>query len=124
MRAIIKTVAIAIVAAGISATAWAGADNFSGGQYDVRGTNPDGSKYKGTAEITITSNTTCRIVWRISGDESDGICMRNGIALAAAYSLKDKIGLVIYEIRGDDTLDGVWTIADEDGSGTELLIPQ
>jgi hypothetical protein len=94
-----------------------------GGKYEVRGTNPNGSKYKGTAEIEITSNTTCRITWNV-GTDSSGICMRNGIALAAGYVLGDKVGLVIYEIRDDGTLDGIWTVADEDGSGTEILIPE
>ena len=122
---IIKTaLAAALFAVGCVGVAYADADNFIGGDYDVRGTNPDGSKYKGTAEIDVTSTTTCRIHWKIGSDESDGICMRNGIALAASYVLGKDIGLVIYEIRDDDTLDGIWTIADQDGSGTELLIPR
>jgi hypothetical protein len=94
-----------------------------GGKYDVRGTNADGSKYSGTARIEITSNTTCRITWDV-GAESSGICMRNGVAFAAGYTLADKVGLIIYEIRNDGTLDGIWTIAGEEGSGTELLIPR
>jgi hypothetical protein len=118
---IFKTIAVAgVFVAGFAASALA-AD--VGGKYDVRGVNPDGSKYRGTARITITSNTTCSIMWDV-GQESSGICMRNGIALAAGYVLGDKVGLVIYEIRDDGTLDGIWTIADEDGSGTELLIPE
>jgi hypothetical protein len=118
---IFKTIAVTgAFVAGFAASALA-AD--VGGKYDVRGVNPDGSKYRGTARITITSNTTCSIVWDV-GQESSGICMRNGIALAAGYVLGDKVGLVIYEIRDDGTLDGIWTIADEDGSGTELLIPE
>jgi hypothetical protein len=124
MNLIRTALASAVIALGCAGAAYADASNFSGGEYDVRGTNPDGSKYKGTAEITVTSNSTCRIVWHIGKDESDGICMRNGIALAASYILGDDIGLVIYEIRDDDTLDGLWTIADHDGTGTELLIPQ
>jgi hypothetical protein len=118
---ILKTIAVAgALVAGFAMSAMA-AD--VGGRYDVRGTNPDGSKYRGTARIEITSNTTCRITWNV-GQESSGICMRNGIALAAGYTLGDNVGLVIYEIRDDGTLDGIWTVADEDGSGTELLIPQ
>ncbi|HVZ13261.1 MAG TPA: hypothetical protein VG894_02275 [Bauldia sp.] len=124
MRLIRTALASAVIALGCAGAAYADASHFSGGDYDVRGTNPDGSKYKGTAEITVTSDSTCRIVWHIGEDESEGICMRNGIALAAAYYLNKDIGLVIYEIRDDDTLDGIWTIADQDGSGTELLIPQ
>ena len=34
-----------------------------GGTYTVSGTNHDGSTYEGTAEITLTSDTTCEIVW-------------------------------------------------------------
>lgn len=93
------------------------------GTYEVRGVNPDGSKYGGTAEIIATSETTCRIVWSV-GTESSGICMRNGIAFAAGYVLGDKVGLVIYEIRSDGILDGTWTVADENGAGTEMLIPK
>jgi hypothetical protein len=114
-------VVAAFIAACFATTAMAA--EFNGGTYDVRGTNLDGSKYKGTAEITVTSSTTCRITWNV-GTESSGICMRNGVALAAGYVLGKKVGLVIYEIRDDGTLDGIWTVADEDGSGTELLIPQ
>lgn len=94
-----------------------------GGTYEVRGTNPNGSQYKGTAEIVVTSENTCRITWN-TGSESSGICMRNGIAFAAGYELGDKVGLIIYEILDDGTLDGIWTIADQAGIGTELLIPQ
>ena len=93
------------------------------GTYEVHGVNPDGSTYSGTAEIIATSETTCRIIWSV-GTESSGICMRNGIAFAAGYVLRDKVGLVIYKIRQDGSLDGTWTVADEDGAGTEMLIPQ
>jgi hypothetical protein len=94
-----------------------------GGKYDVRGTNLDGSHYSGTAEISSTAKYTCRITWDV-GSESSGICMLNGTAFAAGYTLKDKVGLVIYELKDDGTLDGTWTIADEDGYGTEVLIPR
>jgi hypothetical protein len=94
-----------------------------GGKYEVRGTNPDGSHYSGTAEISRTAKYTCRITWDV-GTQSSGICMLNGAAFAAGYTLNDKVGLVIYELRDDGTLDGAWTIADEDGFGTEVLIPQ
>jgi hypothetical protein len=120
MKIVTTLVAAAAMAAGFATAAMA---VDIGGTYEVRGTNPNGSKYKGTAEIEITSSTTCRITWKV-GTDSSGICMRNGIALAAGYVLGDKVGLVIYEIRDDGTLDGIWTVADEDGSGTELLIPE
>jgi opacity protein-like surface antigen len=115
-----KFAAAALLAAGLSSTA-AAVD--LGGTYEVQGTNPNGTKYGGTAEIVVTSENTCRITWN-TGNESSGICMRNGIAFAAAYALGDKVGLIIYEIRDDGPLDGAWTIADQAGVGTELLIPK
>ena len=114
--------ATAFLAAGCLTAAAAGGD--VGGSYKVRGTNLDGSKYTGSAEITVTSKNTCRIEWQTGGTSSSGICMRNGIALAAGYTLNDAVGLVIYDIKDDGTLDGIWTNADTDGVGTELLIPQ
>jgi hypothetical protein len=94
-----------------------------GGTYDIQGTNPNGTKYSGTAEIVVTSENTCRITWN-TGNESSGICMRNGTAFAAGYVLGEKVGLIIYEMHDDGTLDGLWTIADQEGVGTELLTPK
>jgi hypothetical protein len=93
-----------------------------GGKYIVKGSNLDGSPYGGTAVITRTSNSTCRIHWD-TGSTSDGICMLVNKSFAAAYVLGDAYGLVVYELRDDGTLDGVWTIADKSGAGTEVLTP-
>ena len=70
-----------------------------GGSYTVNGTNLDGSPYAGTAEITLTSSTTCAIHW-VVGSTSEGICSRNDDAFAAAYVLGDAIGLVVYKVNG------------------------
>ena len=95
-----------------------------GGRYTVQGTNLDGSSYSGEAQITLTSNTTCEIAWVTGGSTSVGICMKNQNAFAAGYVLGDSTGLVIYEILGDGTLDGIWTVSGQNGTGTERLIPQ
>ncbi|QPC87992.1 hypothetical protein GA830_15460 [Mesorhizobium sp. NBSH29] len=95
-----------------------------GGKYDVAGTNADGSSYEGTAEIVLTSDTTCVIHWETGGTTSDGICSRNGDAFAAAYVLGEEVGLVVYQVTEDGTLDGLWTITGKDGNGTEVLTPQ
>ncbi len=92
------------------------------GRYTVEGRNFDGSRYRGVVEIIVTSNNTCRIVWN-TGSTSEGICMRNGSVLAASYGQGNTTGLVIYEIRPDGRLEGLWTMADRDGVGTETLIP-
>lgn len=94
-----------------------------GGSYRVKGTNFDGSPYGGTAVITPSGGATCRIEWQTGGTSSAGICMLAGSALSAAYKLGDAVGLVLYQLEPDGTLNGVWTIADKSGSGTEVLTP-
>lgn len=94
-----------------------------GGSYTVEGTNLDGSPYNGTAEITLTSSTTCVIEWKTGSTTSQGICSRNDDAFAAAYVMGDVFGLVVYKVLEDGSLDGLWTIAGKEGNGTEKLTP-
>jgi len=93
------------------------------GKYSVEGKNLDGSAYSETAEIIATSETTCRIRWQTGSTTSKGICMRNGNAFAAGYVMGDSIGLVVYKMMDDGALDGIWTIADQEGVGEEVLTP-
>lgn len=103
-------------------SAWSATGDV-GGTYKVEGANPNGSPYSGTATITVTSANTCRIVWKTGPTVSTGICMRNENAFSAGYVLQGKVGLVIYEIMDDGTMEGLWTVADQPGVGTERLIP-
>ena len=92
------------------------------GHYAVEGTSPNGSTYTGTADITQTSDTDCRIAWHYDGSESNGICMVSGNVFAGAYPSGDNTGLLIYHLAADGTLSGMWT----EGSwavGTETLTP-
>jgi hypothetical protein len=120
MKTLVTALAAAAIAAFLSTPA--SAQNL-GGRYQVLGKNFNGSPYSGTAEITVTSNNTCRIVWVTGGTTSRGICMRNANAFSAGYVLNGKVGLVIYELKGDGSLDGLWTIADQTGVGAERLVP-
>lgn len=95
-----------------------------GGEYAINGTNLDGSPYGGTASIVLTSETTCEIYWTTGATTSQGICMRNGNAFSAGYVMGEAIGLVIYEVMADGSLEGLWTIAGQNGSGTEVLTPK
>jgi hypothetical protein len=92
-----------------------------GGSYRVQGTNPNGSSYSGTAEITQTSASTCRIAWHV-GSEWQGICMLSGDVFAAAYRSGNSTGLLIYNRHPDGRLSGEWTIG-AGATGTETLIP-
>ena len=115
-KTLIALAACAVITAPVSA-------QEIGGKYTVQGTNLNGSTYSGEAAITLTSETTCEIVWKTGATEAGGICMRNGDSFAAGYVLEDAVGLVIYKVLPDGTLNGLWTVAGEGGSGTEVLIP-
>lgn len=110
----------ALLALAIATPAWA---QSVGGHYSVAGTNLNGSAYSGEADIALTSETTCTIKWKTGSTESTGICMRNDNSFAAGYVLGDVVGLVIYKVKEDGSLDGLWTIAGKEGNGTEVLTP-
>ena len=118
-----KTLVWACLAATLGMAGIARAD-VAAGTYTVEGTNLDGSSYSGTATIELSSETTCHIHWS-TGSESDGICMLYDNAFAAAYKFRGGgVGLVVYEVMDDGTLEGAWTIDGQSGAGTETLIPQ
>ncbi len=109
---------------GLGLIAPAHAQTVNAGTYNVEGTNLDGSAYEGTATIELTSETTCSIEWSTGSTTSNGICMLYGDAFAAGYVLGDAVGLIVYHVKGDGSLEGAWTISGKDGSGTEILTPQ
>ena len=116
MKAFLGAAALVMAAQGVAA-------QDVGGHYSVKGTNLDGSAYEGEAQITATSDVTCEIVWTTGGSTSSGICMRDGNAFSAGYELNGKVGLVIYLIQKDGSLDGTWTMAGVNAVGTEILTP-
>lgn len=113
----------AIAALGLAMLAMPATAQEVGGRYQVQGTNFNGSPYSGEAEIQLTSETTCNIAWITGSTTSTGICMRNGDSFAAGYVMGDKVGLVVYKLMPDGSMNGLWTIAGENGNGTEVLVP-
>ncbi len=49
--------------------------------------------------------------------------MRNGNAFAAGYVMADSIAWAVYKMMDDGALDGIWTIADQESVGEEVLTP-
>jgi hypothetical protein len=95
------------------------------GDYEVTGTNLDGSAYTGAANIAMLSDSTCDVVWTTGADSmSSGVCMVANGMVAVSYVMEDAMGLAVYTVGPDGTLSGEWTIDGLDGTGTETLIPQ
>ena len=95
-----------------------------GGRYSLVGEDFNGGTYTGTVTITPTSDVTCEIRWLIAGDEAVGICMRQDNAFAASYVMNGVVGMVIYRIMPNGTLNGTWTAAGSNGVGREVLTPK
>jgi hypothetical protein len=110
------------VVMGLACSGMAAAQDV-GGRYLVQGTGFDGGAYAGEAQISVTSDVTCKIEWNTGGQYSEGICMRSGNVLAAAYVISERAGMIIYTINADRSMQGQWTIAGMDGVGTETLYP-
>jgi hypothetical protein len=118
MRRFLLTAAFVVLAAPAMAA------GFHEGVYDVQGTNLDGSAYKGTAEVKLLSDTTCSITWTTGSTSSVGLCMLMDGVVGVAYRMGDAVGVTMYQVNADGTLDGTWTIAGQNGNGTEHMTPQ
>jgi len=93
-----------------------------GGRYSVEGTNPDGSAYRGSAEIIAAGGRTCRIMWNV-GTTWNGTCLVGERSFAATYRSGNESGMAVYDLQPDGTLRGVWSLGDNRRTGTENLIP-
>jgi hypothetical protein len=92
--------------------------------YDEAGTNPNGSKYTGTATIQILSDTTFAIQWTVGDTTFSGFGMRRDDNLAATYMINGQPGLMIYKVGEDGVLNGLWAVRGRDGNGTDRLTPR
>jgi len=73
------------------------------GRYRVEGVSPAGSAYTVTADIEMSADNTCGITY---SDGDAGIYMVNGTTVTGAYVVHGKPRIIIYEIRGDGSLEG------------------
>src|SRR5882757_8523755 len=83
----------------------AAAAGFKEGNYSVDGTNLDGSAYKGTAVVKLLSDTTCEIDWTTGQTTSVGLCMLMDGVVAAAYRQGENVGVTMYKVEDDGSLD-------------------
>ena len=91
------------------------------GHYRMDGVDTKGVTYAGTADISMSSESNCRIMY---SDGFEGICMAKGTTFAVSYIVHGKLGLALYEIGSDGTLQGAFIDDFHGGSvGRETLIP-
>lgn len=93
------------------------------GKYKVTGTDMTGKPYAGDARIVLYSDTTCKITWVTGPQTWEGNCMRVDDVFAASFKMGKIVGMAIYKVQGDNSMQGYWTIRGQNGSGTETLTP-
>ncbi len=93
------------------------------GNYQVVGTNENGSPYKGELEV-IKRGDVYQFRWN-AGTQYDGVGVPNGNVVSVAFTPGSDgkgCGVVNYEMTGDDTLDGKWGYWGVNESGTEKAV--
>lgn len=84
------------------------------GEYDATGKNPNGATYKVKLTVEPAGNIF-RFVW---SNNTDGVGIRRGDDVAVGVG-GSRCGFVVYEIKPDGTLDGIWGGYGSDHTGTE-----
>jgi hypothetical protein len=99
------------------------------GVYAARGTNPNGSEYRGAVHIRRQGDRFI-VAWispRAAGEAllleltSVGVGIRTGETLAVSYVAGNSLGVAVYQIGRDGQLIGRWTTAGDDHVHTETL---
>lgn len=97
----------------------AGELNGSVGSFDVAGTNPNKTAYKGKLIISKSGNDVYQFAWD-TGAKYVGTGVKMGDYLAAGSGTK-QCGFVIYEVKGS-TLEGKWGVPGSTALGTEKAV--
>jgi hypothetical protein len=82
-------------------------------KFKVEGANPGGKDgYKGEVEVTKLSSATAKARWVTGSNKevTEGIAIKTGQAMGAAYGGKDLYALALYTIKGN-SIEAVWTTA-------------
>jgi hypothetical protein len=90
------------------------------GKYNIVGSNPNGTVYRGTLEI-IEHGDVYQFRWS-AGSQSDGVGVVNGDVVAVAFASGANgtgCGVVDYRIQNDGSLLGRWGYWGKNEAGTE-----
>jgi hypothetical protein len=90
------------------------------GKYNVTGTNPNGTVYRGTLEI-IPHGDVYQFRWN-AGTQYDGVGVVNGDVVAVSFAAGANgkgCGVIDYLIRNDGSLAGRWGYWGTDEAGSE-----
>jgi len=96
------------------------------GNYAVKGTNPDGKEYKGTAEITKDGDAYY-VKWTIGKESHVGVGILDGDKLSVCWLVGEGgsgLGIVVYKVNKDGKLVGKWVAMGRKDLLEETLTPE
>jgi len=98
----------------------AGSPSSIAGTYQVEGTNPDNSPYRGTLTVDPDADAF-ELTWQ-TGGQSAGVGLQDGDVLASSYG-GEGCGVALYRTSAN-ALTGRWTTTGANGIGTETATRQ
>lgn len=112
----------------VAALAWPAAAQTAG-TYDLRGTSPDGSTYRGTVQLQQTANLrdgarAWRVTWRIDGEVTVGTAISIGDAFVIGYVSERQPGVSMMGINRNGEIEGIWLTGRENRAGAERWTPR
>ncbi len=91
--------------------------------YTVDGTNPDGSRYHGTAELFFSPRLDVySVTWSIAGQTWNGTGVF--IGKGGHFQIEYDGGVAVYAIQPNGVLDGRWGPSLKRLNGREVWYPQ
>ncbi|MFN8527313.1 MAG: hypothetical protein U0670_01725 [Anaerolineae bacterium] len=91
------------------------------GTHNVTGTNPDGTEYTGTLEVSA-DNQVHTFVWNLNGTQIPGVGIMRGNHVAVGFG-GETCSVGSYFLYPNGTLSGQWTIVGRNTVGGEVAIP-
>jgi hypothetical protein len=93
------------------------------GRYTVDGTNPDGTRYRGKATITVDpSGRRSEMTWRIGSDTYQGVGRISDHE--GMMEVRYNGGVAVYSFQPNGVLDGLWGKDLQHLDGKEILYPE
>jgi hypothetical protein len=92
------------------------------GLYNAAGTNPDGSEYGCSLQVTKKAENVYEWYWFNCG-EYTGVGIQNGKVISVAYGANE-CSAMSYKVNANGSMDAVWTYVGQTDLGKETAKPK
>lgn len=94
------------------------------GDYKIKGFEPSGAQYSGTATLTQTGKDTWKIVWKIGRETWIGHAVGDVRVMAISYKGEGKTGaMLLAESDKNGGYNGIWAMSGDKTASAEEWTP-